>query len=242
MTGEPQPRRERIEALDVIRGFLILGMVCDHIVYDCVAYLGMPSRLFYNPVRLVIHYIGAYLFVLLSGASSSISRSNWKRGLKLAAVAALITLATWIVDHDAFIVFGILHCLAACTLLYALLKPLLDRIPRSVQPVLWILLTAAGFILTDRVQVTTPGLWIFGFPTADFYSADYFPLLPWIFVYFFGAWAGPDIFGHRLPDWFYRIRCRFLSRVGHYSLFIYVLHQPVVLGVMLILQDLIGKR
>lgn len=232
-----KPRRERIEALDVIRGILILGMICDHILYDCVSYLDVPYRFFDNPIRLTIHYIGAYLFILLSGASSSISRSNWRRGLQLAAVAAGVTLVTWIGDHDAFIVFGILHCLAACTLLYALLRPVIDRIPRGVQLWLWIALTIVTFLLTDMVRTDIPGLWIFGFPTADFFSADYFPLLPWIFVYFLGALAGPVIFGHRLPAWFYRIRCAWLSYVGRHSLIIYLVHQPVILGLILIIAD-----
>lgn len=237
MTETGKPRRERIEALDVIRGILILGMICDHILYDCVSYLDVPYRFFDNPIRLTVHYIGAYLFILLSGASSSISRSNWRRGLELAAIAAGVTLVTWIGDHDAFIVFGILHCLAACTLLYALLRPALDRIPYRIQPVLWVLLTAVSFYLTDVVRTDIPGLWIFGFPTADFFSADYFPLLPWIFVYFLGAWAGPMIFEHRLPAWFYRIRCQWLAYIGRHSLIIYLAHQPVVLGLILILAD-----
>ena len=232
-----KPRRERIEALDVIRGILILGMICDHILYDCVSYLDVPYRFFDNPIRLTIHYIGAYLFILLSGASSSVSRSNWRRGLQLASVAAGVTLVTWIGDHDAFIVFGILHCLAACTLLYALLRPVIDRIPRGVQMWLWIALTIVTFLMTDMVRTDIPGLWIFGFPTADFFSADYFPLLPWIFVYFLGALAGPVIFGHRLPAWFYRIRCAWLSYVGRHSLIIYLVHQPVILGLILIIAD-----
>ena len=138
MTEAAKPRRARIEALDVIRGILILGMICDHILYDCVTYLDVPYRFFDNPIRLTVHYIGAYLFILLSGASSSISRSNWRRGLELAAVAAGVTLVTWLGNHDAFIVFGILHCLAGCTLLYALLRPALERIPQRVQPWLWV--------------------------------------------------------------------------------------------------------
>ncbi len=46
-----KPRRERIEALDVIRGILILGMICDHLLYDCVTYLDVPYRFFQNPIR-----------------------------------------------------------------------------------------------------------------------------------------------------------------------------------------------
>ena len=232
-----KPRHERIEALDVIRGILILGMICDHLLYDCVSYLDVPYWFFQNPIRMTVHYVGSYLFILLSGSSSSVSRSNWRRGLELAAVAAGVTLVTWIGDHDAFIVFGILHCLAACTLLYALLRPLLDRIPRSIQPWLWVALTMLSWILTDFISTDVPGLWIFGFPTASFFSADYFPLLPWIFVYFLGALAGPIIFGYGLPAWFYRIRCAWLSYIGRHSLLIYLAHQPVILAVILVIAD-----
>jgi len=235
-----KPRRARIEALDVLRGALILGMIADHILYDCVVYLDVPYRFFDNPIRLTLHYIGSFLFILLSGASSSVSRSNWKRGAQLGAIALGVTLATWIVDPGAFIIFGILHCLAVCTLLYALARPAIDRIPRSVQSLLWVVLFLVTFPLAEGYRIYTPGLWIFGFPDQTFFSADYFPLLPWIFAYLLGTWAGDIIFGQGLPAWFYSIRCDRLAWVGRHSLIIYLAHQPVILGIFLLVQDVLA--
>jgi uncharacterized membrane protein len=239
VSSEP---RERVHALDVIRGVLILGMVFDHIMYDAVNIVGiLPYEAFYNPVRMAVQSFGAHLFVMLSGASASISRSNLKRGLMMAAIAAGITLVTWIADHDGYVVFGIIHCLAACAILYALLRPLVDKIPRVVQPVLWLALVLLTTYLTETVMVQVDYLWVFGFQSASFFSADYFPLLPWFFVYLFGTWTGEYIFGGKLPGWFYRMRCRPLSLVGKNSLWVYVLHQPVVLGIMMVVADLMGK-
>ena len=235
------PARPRIKALDIIRGFLIIGMMLDHLLYDCVMYLDMPYRLFENPIRTTLHYVGAYLFVLLSGASSYVSRSNWKRGVELLGIALLLTLITWIGDHDYFIVFGILHLLAVSTLLYALCRPLIDRIPRNTQLWLWILLIVGSSILTDVVKTGVPGLWILGFPTLGFFSTDYYPLLPWLFVYLLGTWTGPLLFEYRLPSWFYEIRCNFLEQIGRHSLWVYLLHQPIILGAVMILADILSK-
>ena len=229
---------ERIHALDLIRGILILGMIVDHIVYDCTVYLGIFPGAMTHPVRLAFHFVGAYLFVMLSGASASISRNNLKRGLMLMGIALLVTLVTWISNHDAFIVFGILHCLALCAIIYALTRKWLDRIPTSLAPILWVVLTAVTKYLTDTIVPESGYFWLFGFENARFVSLDYYPILPWLFVYLFGTWAGPYIFGHKLPDWFYRMRCAFLEKVGRFSLWIYVLHQPVVLFIILVIKEM----
>lgn len=234
---EPSPR-ERIHALDLIRGVLILGMIGDHILYDCVTYLGVFEGAMSHPARMSLHYLGAYLFVLLSGASASVSRSNLKRGLMLMGIALGVTLVTFLANPANFIVFGILHCLAACAILYALMRPALERIPHGLAPVLWILLTLLFTWLTAVVVPESGWFWPFGFENAAFVSADYYPLLPWLFVYLLGAWAGPYIFGHRLPAWFYRMRCAFLEKIGRWSLWVYILHQPVALFIILVLREM----
>ena len=233
-----QGGRERIHALDLIRGVLILGMIADHIMYDCTTYLGVLRGYMTHPVRLAFHFFGAYLFVLLSGASASISRSNLKRGFIMLGIALGITLVTYILDHDAFIVFGIIHCLALCAIIYALVRPALDRIPHSLAPILWIALAGVTKYFTDTVIVDSRWLWMFGFQYKGFVSLDYYPIIPWIFVYFLGAWCGPYIFGRKLPEWFYNMRCEFLETVGRWSLWIYVLHQPVVLFIVLVIKEM----
>ena len=69
-----------------------------------------------------------------------------------------------------------------------------------------------------------------GWTYEGFVSTDYFPLLPWVFVFLLGTWAGKYIKAGRMPAWFYQTDCPPLAAVGRHSLVIYVLHQPVLYG------------
>jgi uncharacterized membrane protein len=71
-----------------------------------------------------------------------------------------------------------------------------------------------------------------GFPAADFYSADYFSVLPWIFLYFTGYHLGKILFAN---EGFLRLgshKIPFLSFLGTKSLLIYIIHQPVCYGIV----------
>ena len=64
-----------------------------------------------------------------------------------------------------------------------------------------------------------------GFPPPDFFSTDYFSLLPWLFLF-----LDPDA-----------LRCPPLCALGRQSLPVYMLHQPVVYGVLLGGAALLGR-
>ena len=74
---------------------------------------------------------------------------------------------------------------------------------------------------------TTKLLTPLGFPYPEFRSADYFPILPWFFLYLCG-WFGHHIF-MRHPSWqkAARVRIPVLGAIGRKSIWIYLLHQPV---------------
>jgi len=175
----------------------------------------------------------------MSGASCFVSRSNLLRGVKLAGVAVVVTLVTWVLDPGCYIKFGILHFLAACMILYGLLQKPIRKLPGGVYATLCVILWGVSVWLCDTVSTTVRWLWPLGFPYPGFVSADYYPMLPWMFVFFFGAWMGGLIFSHRFPAWFYRIRCPFLGLVGRKSLWIYLLHQPVMMGVFWVVDTLL---
>ena len=79
------------------------------------------------------------------------------------------------------------------------------------------------------------GWWRFplGLGPSGIFSADYFPLLPWIFVFLFGTWLGRYIKDGKFPAWFYEASMPGFSTVGRHSLVIYVLHQPVLYGLVM---------
>ena len=227
--------KQRIELMDAMRGLALCLMVVHHFLYDLCAFCGVPWVWFTNPVFDALHYFFAGLFILLSGVSSNFSRSNVKRGLKALAVSLGITLVTWFMGMP--IIFGVLHLLGACMLLYGLTQRfwqrLNDRAPWAV-PVLCVLGVLATAKLVNGYPSETPHLWMFGLTTPDFYSSDYFPLLPWMFVFLLGTWAGKYVRDGRLPRWFYEVKAPHLAAVGRRSLLIYVVHQPVLYGLTML--------
>lgn len=222
-------QKKRIELMDAVRGASLILMVFHHFFYDLVVFAGAPRWLFSNPVFDPLHYFFAGLFIFISGISSNFSHSNAARGAKVIAVALVITLVTTLMDMA--IVFGILHFLGVCMLLYGLTQGFWRRVNGKLPwlvPVLSLAGTAATAHLADGYPTATPHLWMFGLVAPGFVSTDYFPLLPWMFVFLLGTWAGKYVREGRLPRWFYDTKVPFLPAVGRRSLLIYVAHQPLL--------------
>lgn len=225
----------RVAILDILRGVSILLMVVYHFAID-LYYVGrLSADLMFHPVVNFLQVFFACLFILISGIACRFSRHNAKRGLLLFAAGLVVTLVTYLFDRNNPVLFGILHFLGVSALLFAALRPLIDRlIPLAIQPVLYL----AGAVFTWGIPYrfyNVSYLWPLGFRPWGFVSADYFPLLPYFFVYLFGTWLGVFVAGGKMPGWFYWIRCPFLEKVGRNTLWIYALHQPILMGLVLAL-------
>lgn len=232
MTGELP---KRIKLIDAVRGLCVVLMVIHHLLYDLVIFLEAPPLLFTNPFFDVLHYFFAGMFIFLSGISSRFSRSNVKRGLKVIAAALVITVVTVFLEMPIY--FGILHFLGFCMVFYGLTNKFWDMLPAWLAPFLYIALLAASAVWVDKTGfVQAKWLWMFGFKYDGFYSADYFPILPWIFVFLLGTWAGKYIREGFLPDWFYTSDVPPLSAIGRRAFIIYLLHQPVLYGLVMLIR------
>ena len=249
---------KRIHLMDELRGFAVFCMVFYHGFYT-LAFLMNQSwgewlYRFFMPAEPWF----AGLFILIAGISSNLTRSNLVRGVKLLGVALLVTLATAIAVPQELIVFGILHFLSVCMIAFGLVQLLRRRLGRTEEPPfrLWpVVVCAALFLVTRHLQsgylqipfllrVTLPAggyqSWLapLGLPGPGFSSADYFPLLPWCFVFAAGTVVGRLAKAGKFPAWTYPSRVPFFSFLGRHALLIYIVHQPVIYGAALLVQAL----
>lgn len=229
----PDSRKHgRIGIIDAVRGLSILLMVIYHLHFDFYEQGIMDGNLLFSPLVSFLQTFFASVFILMSGISCRFSRNNLKRGLLMFAAGMVVTLVTAWYDPHLIVRFGILHFLGASAVLFALLEKPLDRL--FPQPLLPLLCVALAILTWDLPNHTyrVRWLWMFGFPPSGFVSSDYFPLLPYIFIYLFGTWLGRLICDKRFPRWFYRFRCPVLEWIGRKTMWVYLVHQPVCMGIV----------
>lgn len=216
----------RIDIIDALRGVSILLMVVYHFGYDMVMYGRWPDWILFNPAINTLQSVFAGVFILLCGFSCRYSRNNPRRGILLLTLAAIISVATYLADTPIY--FGILHFLGVSVLIYSAAPKFFSRVPPYIWIILLILSAAVLNLINSSLSVDIPRLWILGIPDSGFYTADYFPIFPWIFVFLFGTWFGGFTKEKRMPEWFYKTKVPVISAVGRHTLLIYLLHQPVL--------------
>ena len=231
--------RERVYPLDWVRGIAVLGMILHHALFS----LEQVSWLFGAPVTFpvletkffwVLQEVFVCAFLLISGICTAYSRNVLKRGAIVTGAALLITLVTAVIlplvgVTGLEIRFGILHMIGLSMLLYGLFICRKRWVPVTVAMALFVLYLALvnlpGTLYADGV------LAVIGMPQKGFYSADYYPLLPYFFVFLAGAFLGKPVKDHCLPEHFYTLRIRPLEWVGRHSLIVYLVHQPLLFGI-----------
>lgn len=250
--------KTRYYLLDELRGFAVLCMVIFHGIFLYNLMFGdvISGRLyrFFSPAE---PFFAAF-FIFLSGLCCVLSHSNLKRGLKLAAVALLITGATIAAGEfglNIAVYFGIIHLLAFCALFCGLLYKPLSKIPPIFAMLLFLLLffifypvehgslwLFVGYCRLPSAFYSTPFLFWLGFPNRRFYSGDYFPVLPWLFMYLVGFFAGMFFKRHGFPGWFKARLVPFFGFMGRNALIIYILHQPIFYSAFILLSKTGLKR
>lgn len=231
---------KRYPELDVLRGFAILLMVVYHAAYDLAAYKHFPIAVFDGPWRWFAH-VTAGLFLLLVGVSFAVSASRkhdwkdlwkaqWKRFWNIGVAALLVSAATYLADPQSYVRFGILHLIALSALLLPFFRPLKEG------SILIGLLCC--MIPTTSTALIQPLSMILGYPPPGFVTVDYFPLSPWFGIILIGYGLGHFLYVRSnawRPAFFDRIP-GMLTEPGKHSLAIYLLHQPIILGMLWLLK------
>ncbi len=233
--------KKRIWELDAFRGICILGVIIVHFVFDLTELFAIVDWKIPDWFAFVQNW-GGVLFLLISGISATLGRRSVRRGLIVLAGGMLITFVTygmhaWLqFDKGIIIYFGVLQCLGCCMILWWLFK----RLPTWVLALIGLAIVAAGLYLDTVILVDYPWLMPFGFIYPDFISSDYFPLLPNLGFFLLGAVLGRTVYRKKeslLPMVSERNPLvRSLCFCGRQSLWIYLLHQPVLAGICMLLQ------
>ena len=121
--------QKRITIFDTVRGFTMLSMAGFHACYDLAYLYGWDMPWFTETVFQDIWRASiSWVFLFIAGWMCTLSRNNVKRALEYAAAALIVWMATTLVSVDDSVNFGIIYCMAACTAVVALTRPLLQKI------------------------------------------------------------------------------------------------------------------
>ena len=237
--------------LDLLRGTAIIAMIIYHSVYSMayifniqIAYSWLSTLEILKPVSLV--------FIFICGISTRFSRSNLKRGFLLLLVALTITAVTLLIMPNEVIYFGVLHMLALSILLFVLCRPLLDKI----NPFIGMIIFAVVFVLTLHISegylgienifklnislyfYSTSFLFPIGLQNVNFISSDYFPLIPYFFIFISGTYLGVYLKRGSYPKFLNRRTIKPIEFIGRHSLIIYIMHQPIIIAIIYLITEI----
>lgn len=221
--------RRRFDILDAWRTLAIVLMAAYHFLYDLYIFgILSAAQLFSTPLNVLERFI-CCSFILLAGASARFSRNNLRHGLIVLAAGVVVEIGAAVGGQT--IRWGVLMLLGSSMLLYHFLGKRLQR----WKPVNMTVTCMGIYIFTDWwtgiTRVSVGWLYPLGLMAPGFHSADYFPLLPWFFLFLIGTVFGGWCLTHQDNRILAAALPKALTWPGRHSLIIYVLHQPVLYGI-----------
>ncbi len=235
-------KKKRFWEIDFLRGLAIIKMVIFNYSFSLL-YLGIYTF----KEGLAFPGAAAAVFIFLVGLSLTISHSRVKhkkskeiykkyfsRGLKIFGYGILITVITFLTFPEAFVIFGILHFIGISIILGQFFLKF-----EKLNLFLGLLIIVLGLYLRNFSFDFSWLLWL-GFIPKNFFTFDYFPILPWFGITLLGISFGNLLYRNgkrrfKIKDLSNQSVVKFLTFLGKKSLIIYMVHQPVLVLLLLIL-------
>jgi uncharacterized membrane protein len=225
----------RLIAIDALRGFGLLLMIAYHFAFDLSWMKVVAIDFNHDPFWLTARDFIVAWFLLLVGVSLVLARDAqqsthafWRRIVIIVVCAALVSAASYVIFPQSFISFGILHSIAIASILA---RPLV-RWP-FVAFAVGVAIIVAGATLQFAVFDARWLNWV-GMMTHKPPTEDYVPLFPWLGVVLVGVAAGTWII-HReraVMIRLGRVAPKWLDWLGRHSLLVYMVHQPILVGIL----------
>ncbi|GAC1600545.1 MAG: hypothetical protein NVS3B2_02820 [Ramlibacter sp.] len=233
----------RYDLIDAFRGVAIVWMTLFHFCFDLTHFGWLRQDFYGDPFWTWQRTAIVSLFLFCAGLGQAVAvvqqqstRRFWRRWAQVAGCALLVTLGSYFVFPKSFIYFGVLHGIA--------LMLIVVRFTSGWGRWLWPAGAVAVALKFVALQVHE------SWPAAEFLDGrawnwlgligrkpvteDYVPLIPWLGVMWWGMAAGQwllerhrSLLTHPLPR-----PGAALAWMGRWSLSWYMLHQPILFGVL----------
>lgn len=238
-TAVTDTARPRFAIVDISRGVAIIAMIAYHLVWDLSYFRFIAANVGYDPVWVVIarSILAVFLFLvgtgLVLGHGGGIRwRSFWRRWAFVLVGALAITIATWFAFPDSFVYFGVLHAIA----LFSLLALPFLAAPLWLPIVVAVVVIGLPFVYADALFNEKLFSWL-GFWLVPPPANDLVPVFPWFGAVLVGVVATRLVLASALVPRLTAINptgrlARVLAFMGRWSLLIYLLHQPILLGLV----------
>ncbi|MBX3611433.1 MAG: DUF1624 domain-containing protein [Hydrogenophaga sp.] len=236
----------RFDRIDRLRALALLWMTVYHFCFD-LDHFGLIDQAFLSdPFWTTQRAAIVSLFLFTAGLSQAVAVHQgqgwarfWRRWAQVAGAAVLVSIGSWLVFPRTFIYFGVLHGIAVMLVLVRLSAGW----GRWLWPLGALALLLAWWAPTaiatwpELAALNHPGPNVLGFISRKPFTEDYVPLLPWLGVMWWGMSAGQWVIRHR-PQWLggaatpKGMVARLMAGWGRWSLSYYLLHQPVLMGLV----------
>lgn len=251
----------RYSKLDIIRGLCLISMIAYHTVWDLV-YIYECNWAWYRSISAFLWQQSiCWTFILLAGFCLPFGTHPIRRGAIVFGGGALITAVTLIFMPGQRIVFGVLTLLGSSMMLVGIFDRVLQKMMGKFSAIFGMIGCFLLFAFTYSVNDGFSGFFgvkllelsntlyknyfttFLGFPYKGFFSTDYFSLVPWFFLFLTGYFSHFAVMNvavdkegqNRISRWLQRGNCKPLEWMGKHSLLIYVIHQPVIYGILWVL-------
>ena len=242
----PAPLPGRLDRLDQLRALAMLWMTVFHFCFDLNHFGFIQENFYRDPFWTLQRTAIVSLFLFTAGLSQAVATANgqdwprfWRRWLQIAAAAVLVSAGSWLMFPKSFIYFGVLHGVAVMLVV--------ARLTAGWGAWLWplgavaVLSTWWGPQLLQQwpelAFLNDRGWNALGVINRKPITEDYVPVLPWLGVVWWGLASGRWVLRHR-PGWLmagqapgHGVGYR-LAMLGRWSLSYYLLHQPVMIGLL----------
>lgn len=237
----------RYSIIDTLRGLALCNMILYHLFWDLTHLQGVDLPWLDTVVGFVWQQGICWTFILLAGFCQGLGQQQLRRGLIVSIMGILVTIVTYLVGPDAPIVFGILSFLGLAMLLTTVLAPYLRRVSAGWGIGINIFLFAATKLLNEGYLGFGNWRWyhlpsyfyeygyfssFWGFQAENFYSADYFSLFPWWFLFLIGYYLEHLPLVSQALQRFSQGENKNLAWLGRHSLGVYLVHQPLIILVL----------